>query len=474
MTNPVVFGNSLALEADRHEHTKGMLDTPDAPGPCSASRALALCHIAMADVCSLLGANYKPWLKHNNPDSGIIISKNAAIAAAAYGVISKIYINPVNSNTINNYNEYIDTLKHEQGIQEGQKFGFKIADDVLNQRKDDPLPSDMSKDYYNNPDKLSYKIHNIDPFHEDRKYYGEKWGDIKTSFGMASVTEVNVKDYTKIIPYDIEKSIDQVKRFGSYESSERSEEQKEIGIFWSYDGSHGIGTPPRLYNQFILAVAMHDGRDNEIDDLARLFALANIAMADAGIVAWRAKYEYNIARPARWLNEGKLDNDGKLIPDRAPFWEPLGAQASYAPIDQPALTNNASIPSDVFGSLLASEVGSRRMHFTPPFPAYPSGHATFGTAAFEILKLWRNVPDKNHLNMKFQSDEFNGKTMDTNEAEKPRAIKERTFQTIDQAIKENNESRIWLGVHWEYDSIYGSIAGHEIAIKVFNYQYKTH
>jgi hypothetical protein len=56
---------------------------------------------------------------------------------------------------------------------------------------------------------------------------------------------------------------------------------------------------------------------------ARLFALANIAMADAGIASWDAKYEYNYWRPITAIREADGDGNPDTIADR--LWEPLGA-----------------------------------------------------------------------------------------------------------------------------------------------------
>jgi hypothetical protein len=64
----------------------------------------------------------------------------------------------------------------------------------------------------------------------------------------------------------------------------RTVDETLIGTCWGYDGASGLGTPPRLYNQIIREVAKAKG--NSVADNARLFALVNAAMGDAGILAW--------------------------------------------------------------------------------------------------------------------------------------------------------------------------------------------
>ena len=66
----------------------------------------------------------------------------------------------------------------------------------------------------------------------------------------------------------------------------RTEDQTEIALFWA-DGA-GTETPPGHWNTIAQIIA--NTRGNTLEKNARLFALLNIAMADAAICAWDAKY----------------------------------------------------------------------------------------------------------------------------------------------------------------------------------------
>ena len=79
-----------------------------------------------------------------------------------------------------------------------------------------------------------------------------------------------------------------------------------IGLFWSYDGSRNIGTPPRLYNQILMAFAEHE-HYGEVDKV-ELFAMANLAMADAAVVAWDTKYYYNFWRPIAGIRNDPVNS----------------------------------------------------------------------------------------------------------------------------------------------------------------------
>jgi vanadium chloroperoxidase len=114
--------------------------------------------------------------------------------------------------------------------------------------------------------------------------------------------------------------------------------------------------------------------------------------------------------------------------DCDPCWLPLGAPAS----------------------------NSTDRNFTPPFPAYPSGHATFGAAAFHMTRLFYGVTAGNRakdtvFTGTYVSDELNGTTTDNQGTVRPRHV--RSFPDgLWQMIVENGFSRVFLGVHWSFDA----------------------
>ncbi len=221
----------------------------------------------------------------------------------------------------------------------------------------------------------------------------------------------------------------------------RTVDETLVGIYWAYDGPRELGTPPRLYNLIMREVAMAKG--NNVDQNARLFALVNSAMGDAAILAWDQKYVHNLWRPVVAIREhdpsmgpaataptNNIDNDCD------PSWLPLGGPSS----------------------------NSTERNFTPPFPAYPSGHATFGGAAFHMMRLFYGVAAGNRAkdtvyNGTFVSEELNGMTRDNTGAVRPRHV--RAFpKGLWQMIEENGFSRVWLGVHWSFDAFALDSAGH--------------
>jgi hypothetical protein len=153
----------------------------------------------------------------------------------------------------------------------------------------------------------------------------------------------------------------------------------------AYDGTPSLCAPPRLYNQIAVHIAEQQGTDGV--ELARLLALVNVTMSDAAIAIWESKYYYNFWRPVTGIREADEGTgptgagDGNPATQGDPTFMPLGAPASHL---------NAP-------------------NFTPPFPAYPSGHAGLGGALFQML---RNFYRTDEIGFSFVSDEFNGITRD--------------------------------------------------------------
>jgi hypothetical protein len=110
----------------------------------------------------------------------------------------------------------------------------------------------------------------------------------------------------------------QVKALGAVNSTVRTPEQTEIGLFWTdHAGSQ--------YSRAFRALAM--ARNLDISDTARLFATLYATGADAAIGCWDAKYHYSFWRPVTAIVNGDIDGNSDTIPD--PSWRPLLATPNH-------------------------------------------------------------------------------------------------------------------------------------------------
>lgn len=427
--DPILYWNEVALEANRISHT-GRKDAGTL-GPTLSSRALAIIHLAMYDAYAGVAKDpanlphYLPGLP--TPVTGA--SAEAAVAAAAHATLSKLFPSQ---------KAFFD-LKHAQaglqdpGLNQGHDFGLMVAQKLLDDRKDDPNASD---DGY--MASVALGAHRPDPDNPDQGFHAPFYGAKSKGFAITARHELDKPpqpgspDYTKALREVRGKGI-APELMGTLPAnfSRRTVDGSLIGLFWAYDGTSGLGTPPRLYNQIVRTIAIAKG--NSVAENARLFALVNAALGDAGILAWDQKYIYNFWRPVVGIREHDKSmgpagvGNNNILDDCDPLWLPLGSP----------------------------NTNSTAKNFTPPFPAYPSGHATFGAAALHVTRLFYGVtapqPDNLFDGLTFVSDELNGVNKDNKGTVRPRHI--RNFpKGLWQMIEENGRSRVYLGIHWVFDA----------------------
>jgi hypothetical protein len=419
----VLSWNAVALDALKNDYALG--HTPEQGGPTRDSRALAIVHAAMFDAVNSIDGHYSPYLTVAPNAKGASI--DAAVAQAAHDTLARLYP----SQKANFDAALADTLAgvpNGQAEDRGVAVGQYVAAQLLAARADDG--SDATSNYHpiGKPGH-----HQPDPLHPDQGFLGPAWGQ---------VTPLAVPDAAQFLapPPPALRSVEYAAAFaevatlggdGIHTPTLRTAEQTQVGIFWGYDGSPGLGTPPRLYNQITRVVAEQE--HNDVVDNARLFALVNLAMADGGICCWDTKYVYDFWRPVVAIRAANTDGNPLTTADKT--WTPLGA------------------PRD-------NDMGGT--NFTPPFPSYTSGHATFGAALFRTLA---DFYGRDNVTFSFTSDEFNGVTRDQSGSVRP--VVTRTYHSFSEAAEENGQSRIYLGIHWRFDKVEGIKAGNAIADYTF-------
>ncbi len=403
-------------------------------GPTRSSRAMAIVHIAMFDAANAVVGGFESYT-NTIPESAPKANAAAAIAQAAHDTLVNLY--PSHSAALDaalaaDLAAITDGSAETQGVQ----LGAGVAEAILAMREDDG--SEIVEDYEISDAPGAWRP---DPLNPTQQPLGEEWFRVKP-FVLNSATQFRCPEPPALDSAEYAVAFNEVKELGGdgiVTPTSRTEDQTIAGIYWAYDGTPSLCAPPRLYNQIAEQISVDEGLKGI--ELARALALVNVSMADACIAIWESKFYYNVWRPVTGIREADVGTGPSLLGDDNPA---TVGDMNYVPLCAPA--SNLTAPN-----------------FTPPFPAYPSGHAGFGGALFETL---RNLTGTDDVPFTFVSDEYNGITKDN--AGNVRPLLPRTFQTLSQAEEENGQSRIYLGIHWSFDKTAGIAQGRQVADHVFN------
>ncbi len=387
-TDMVIDWNIAALNAIRADHTN----------PPMASRNLAMLHTAIYDSVNAIDRAHMPYFVDVTPPVGT--SREAACAAAAYRIL--VHRHPSQT-------AYFDFVLYEslkkvpdsQAKIDGIALGQYVADQIIAWRATDGWDRQVPYE----PGNLPGQWRPTPPQFLPALLPG--WGEV-TPWTMTSGSQFRAASFPDLTSVEYANSVNETKALGGVDSQIRTQDQSQIALFWADDP--GTATPPGHWNQIAqdCAIAMGYG----IGKNALLFAKLNVAMADAAISCWDAKYEYNLWRPFHAIT--LADQDGNPLTEPDPQW----------------------------------------MNFiwTPPFPEYTSGHATFSAAAARILAYEFG---RDQMSFTATSDGLPGVY--------------RSYATFSEAASEAGRSRIYGGIHFEFANQNGQQAGRDLADWVQSY-----
>lgn len=204
------------------------------------------------------------------------------------------------------------------------------------------------------------------------------------------------------------KDFNEIKNVGSLHSTTRTPDETDAAIFWQ---DHAFA----LWNRTFRTLAA--SRHLDIVDSARLFAIENLATADAAIGCWNDKYHWNFWRPITAIREAASDRNPATRAD--PTWTPLFDPST------PVATPPALV--------------------TPPFPEHPSGH---NCAAGAIVRTLQDFFGTDKVAFSASSNK-SGTT--------------RTFHRFSDALRENINARVWAGIHFRTADVQGAVLGRKVA-----------
>jgi hypothetical protein len=379
--------------------------TAGQPPPVSAL-SFAMVQGAVYDAVNAIDRSHQPYLLE--PPSNPTDSKEAAAAAAAYRVLVGFPdlpgLFPAQQPTLQPfYENYIASLpdnppgSRAAGVTIGKATARAMLTARLNDGRFGPPPTlyppgpgiwrPTPPNYANDP---APWVGNVRPFLVPNAEM------LRTDGPNALTSDAYAEDFNE------------VKELGSLYSTTRTPDQTDAAIFWQ-------GHAHALFNGIFRTLAASQGLD--IVDTARLFAMENLAAADAAIGCWNDKYYWQFWRPITAIREA--DTDGNPATEADPTWLPLFDPAT--PVCNPPLL------------------------VTPPFPDHPSGHACATSAFVHTLRNFFGTD-------RIAFSAFSNKSCTT-----------RSFDRFSDALEEVIDARVWAGIHFRTADVQGSVLGKKVA-----------
>jgi membrane-associated phospholipid phosphatase len=367
--------------------------------PLATTRVVAHVSASMFDAVNGIDPDYEPLIV--KPAAPRHASQSAAAVQAAYAMLIKFY--PAATGTLTPLRDAsIAAIKGQsaKAIQDGMAWGQTVADAVWANRLTDgvappPPPFVGVLGIESSPAAVgawrptpTANAPGAGPqFATTTPWVLERPSQFRPGPPNALTSAEYAADYNE------------VKQMGVETGSGRTADQSELALFWNWN-------TPLYWNNIALQVSSE--RSLSLTENAHLFALLNVAMADAGIACWDAKYRYVFWRPVTAIRGGDTDNNPGTDPD--PAWTPW---------------------LDTAGG-------------TPAHPEYPSGHSTVSGAAAAVLASM------------FGDDTPVTVTSGTRPGT-------RSFPSFSAVTAEIADARVFGGIHFRTSCVRGNALGQAVA-----------
>ena len=302
--------------------------------------------------------------------------------------------------------QWLDKSTDQPGQQAGIALGKATAAAILEARENDAWNGEAE-----------YRWHPMAPgvYAEFTEHSGTPEGFVfGAGWAAARPFMLNSQDQFRVPPppaiesSEYTNAFNEVKEMGRFDSGQRNADQTHLAMWWKdfAENSHN-----RLARHLV------SKEETELWDAARLFALMNMSLYDAYINSFENKFFYNHWRPYTAIRWAEHDGNPATIAD--------------------------------------SEWNNTHQH-TYAFPSYPSAHGTVCAAAMSALS--QTFGDDYAFTMTTAKVDAAGPFSDKIMMEPP----QRSFNSFSEAALECALSRIYLGIHFRYDSLAGNKLGTQI------------
>ncbi|MGC1205054.1 MAG: vanadium-dependent haloperoxidase [Flavobacteriaceae bacterium] len=367
-------------------------------------RTVAMMDVAMHDALNAITAKYTTYAyKGEAPTANPI----AATAQAAYEVVVSQY--PDKKDELSKeLNLWLNTVKGEDSKEKGIELGKASAQAILKVRNNDTW-NEQSEYTWHPMSPGVYAEFNEHSGTPEGFIFGAGMSKAKTflltssdHFRSPPPPEINTAEYTK--------AYNEVKEVGATVSTTRTKDQAHFAMWWKEFLEISMN---RLADELI------EKENLNLWDATRSLALLNMTIYDAYVSVFDNKFFYNHWRPYTAIRWAANDENPDTEPDTN--WNTLHKH-------------------------------------TYPFPSYPSAHGTAGAAGMTVLANTLGFGDNYKFTMVVPEVDSAGPMSEKMKMDPP----ERTFDSFSEAALEGAMSRLYLGIHFRYDSEEGNKLGTKI------------
>ena len=430
----LIVGGSTVAQANEVTDWNEMLfraSVVAGASPLNMSRHSALVQAAVFDAVNGIERRYTPI--HVDPTGPANASRRAAAVQAAYVVLVKLYglggvfapnqqptLDARRTASLNN----IAADESAASIASGVAWGQIVGDAIWTWRLGDGFS--LAPPTWTGSTALGqWRPTPNDPY-PGTSTNGAGYPQFSTMlpWAIGSPSQFRPAGPPALTSGQYARDFNETKSKGSLTSSTRTADETDAAWFWQ------IGTASYLWNHVAVSLVQERHRDDNNDqdgdspsrhaagnrllEDARLFAALDVAMADAAIGCWDAKYAYNFWRPITAIRETADDHNSATTPD--PSFTPLFS--------------------------------------TPGHPDYPSGHSCVSGAAVGILADEFGP----HTHFQMQTDLLVGVT--------------RSFRSFADALEEMKDARIDAGIHFRTATEDGTVLGAAVAEYVLHHKFQ--
>jgi hypothetical protein len=347
---------------------------------------MAMVHAAIYDAVNAIDKRHEVYTVNISAPQGT--SMDAAAAAAAHGILRRVFP-PQQTITDAALATSLAQVPEGQAKTDGLQVGRKVAAELFALREDDGSAAKVEYTFSAGAGVYQRTL----PMRAQPVL--TQWRHLKP-FLLKSAVQFELPGPPAPSSAAFAKELNEVKTLGALNSSVRTNEQTAIAIFWA-----GSEVPP--LNAVGRAAAA--ARRTSLADNARLFAYLNMAINDAFIVGFDAKYRFNFWRPITAIRNAATADNPAIVAD--PAWEPLLV--------------------------------------TPPHPDYPSAHTIASGAAVKVFQEF------------FGSDALNATYV------YPPLGVLRRWNSFSQIVQEMEDARVWAGSHFRSADEHGTLLGQKVA-----------